>query len=76
MNALTLGFALLAYLRYKKYSRAVDENMRLIKSDAEREMSIKKEALLAAKEAVKSERDRPKKQKKENKSSLKMKKNF
>ncbi len=43
---------------YKKYSRAVDENMRLIKSDAEREMSIKKEALLAAKEAVKSERDR------------------
>ena len=43
---------------YKKYSRAVDENMKLIKSDAEREMSIKKEALLAAKEAVKSERDR------------------
>ena len=43
---------------YKKYSRAVDENMKLIKSDAEREMTIKKEALLAAKEAVKSERDR------------------
>lgn len=43
---------------YKKYSRAVDENMKLIKSDAEREMTVKKEALLAAKEAVKSERDR------------------
>lgn len=43
---------------YKKYSRAVDENMKLIKSDAEREMNVKKEALLAAKEAVKSERDR------------------
>ena len=43
---------------YKKYSRVADENLKLIKSDAEKESLIKKEALIAAKEAVKSERDR------------------
>lgn len=58
MNSLTLGFALLAYLIYKRYSRVCEENIKLIKSDAEREQTIKKEALLAAKEAVKFERER------------------
>ena len=58
VNSLTLLFALLAYLMYKKYSRVADENLKLIKSDAEKESLIKKEALIAAKEAVKSERDR------------------
>ena len=58
LNSLTLLFALLAYLMYKKYSRVADENLKLIKSDAEKESLIKKEALMAAQEAVKSERER------------------
>ncbi len=58
LNSLTLLFALLAYLMYKQYSRVNEENIKLIKADAEKESLIKKEALMAAQEAVKSERER------------------
>lgn len=57
-SSLILLFALLAYIIYKKYSRVAEENLRLIKNDAEKESLIKKEALIAAKEAVKFERER------------------
>jgi ribonuclease Y len=43
---------------YNKSSRLADENLKLVKAEAEKESIIKKEALIAAKEAVKSERDR------------------
>ncbi|MCR5260371.1 MAG: ribonuclease Y [Candidatus Gastranaerophilales bacterium] len=43
---------------YKQYSRVNEENIKLIKADAEKESLIKKEALMAAQEAVKSERER------------------
>ena len=56
--SLTLLFALMAYLMYKKYTRVAEENMNILKKDSERESAIKKEALIAAKEAVKSERER------------------
>lgn len=58
LNLFTLLFALLAYMFYKKYSKVSEENIKMIKSDADREALIKKEALIAAKEAVKSERER------------------
>lgn len=58
LNSLTLLFALMAYLMYKKYTRVAEENMNILKKDSERESAIKKEALIAAKEAVKSERER------------------
>lgn len=58
LNSLTLLFALLSYLMYNKYSRVSEENLKLIKSDAEKESLIKKEALIAAKDAVKHERER------------------
>ena len=58
LNSLTLLFALMAYLMYKKYTRVAEENMNILKKDLERESAIKKEALIAAKEAVKSERER------------------
>ena len=48
----------MAYLMYKKYTRVAEENMNILRKDSERESAIKKEALIAAKEAVKSERDR------------------
>ena len=58
LNSLTLIFALLSYLMYKQYSRVNAENIQLIKSEAEKESLIKKEALLAAQDAVKAERER------------------
>ena len=58
LSILTLICALLAYIMYKKYSKVLDENIKLIKSDADRETAVKKEALIAAKEAVQSERER------------------
>lgn len=58
LNLFTLLFALLAYMFYKKYAKVTEENIQMIKSDADREALVKKEALIAAKEAVKAERDR------------------
>lgn len=58
LNSLTLLFALMAYLMYKKYTRVAEENMNILRKDSERESAIKKEALIAAKDAVKSERER------------------
>lgn len=70
LNSLTLIFALLAYLMYKQYSRVNAENISLIKSDAEKESLIKKEALMAAQEAVKSERERLTEETKERRQEL------
>ncbi len=58
LNLFTLLFALLAYMFYKKYAKTAEENLKMIKSNSDREALIKKEALIAAKDAVKSERDR------------------
>jgi len=58
LSFMTIICAVLAYIMYKKYSRVLDENIKLIKTDSDREAAVKKEALIAAKEAVKNERDR------------------
>jgi len=58
LSLMTTICAVLAYIMYKKYAKVLDENIKLIKTDSDREAAVKKEALIAAKEAVKTERDR------------------
>ena len=58
LNLAILICALLAYTFYKKYAKTAEENVRMIKADADREAEVRKEALIAAKEAIKTERDR------------------
>lgn len=70
LNLFTLLFALLSYIMYKKYSKAADENIKMIKADADREALVKKEAFIAAKDAVKAERDRLNEEIKERKAEL------